>query len=88
MPSTMFFFCPFKKKDAKEVLKEIKNEKQVETGETMDEFDQNLLYIHQEKRQQHLMLKYGNTISLIDTTYKTTKYELPLFFICVKTNVG
>ena len=33
-------------------------------------------------------LKYGNTISLIDATYKTTRYDLPLFFICVRTNVG
>ena len=29
-----------------------------------------------------------NTISLIDATYKTTCYELPLFFICVRTNVS
>ena len=87
-PSTMFFFHPFKKKDAKEVLKEIQNENQVEDDNTMNEFDQSLLYIHQEKWQQDLMLKFGNTISLIDATYKTTKYELPLFFICIKTSVG
>ena len=31
---------------------------------------------------------YQPTISLIDATYKTTKYDLALFFICVKTNVG
>lgn len=31
---------------------------------------------------------YGNTISLLDATYKTTCYELPLFFLCVCTNVG
>ena len=30
----------------------------------------------------------GNNICLIDTTYKTTKYKLPLFFVCVRTNVG
>ena len=88
MPSTMFFFRPFKKKDAKQVLKEVQNENQTEIDDTMNEFNQSLLYIHQEKWQQDLMLKYGNTISLIDATYKTTKYELPLFFICVKTNVG
>ena len=34
------------------------------------------------------MLKYGNTISLMDATYKTTCYELPLFFISVRTNTG
>ena len=39
MLSTMFFFRPFKKKDAKEVLKEIQNENQVETDETMNEFN-------------------------------------------------
>ena len=33
-------------------------------------------------------VRYGNTISLIDATYKTTKYELALFFVCVQTNVG
>ena len=27
-------------------------------------------------------------IVLMDATYKTTKYELPLFFVSVKTNVG
>ena len=27
-------------------------------------------------------------MSLLDATYKTMKYELPLFFLCVHTNVG
>ena len=36
------------------------------------------------------MCIYGNCISLIhvDATYKTTRYDLPLFFVCVRTNVG
>ena len=34
------------------------------------------------------MVKFGNTITLIDATYKATKYEKALFFLCVKTNVG
>ena len=37
---------------------------------------------------EQLLAQYGNTVSLIDATYKTTKYELALFFICVRTNVG
>ena len=49
---------------------------------------QKLLYVHQEQWQQRLMVKYGNEISLLDATYKTTNYALPLFFICVKTNNG
>ena len=34
------------------------------------------------------MIRYGNTMSLIDATYKTTKYDLPLFFVTVRTNIG
>lgn len=47
-----------------------------------------LMYVHQEKWQRELLKKYGNEICLIDATYKTTKYALPLFFVCVKTNCG
>ena len=49
---------------------------------------QSLLWVHQEKWQKELLVKYGNTITLIDTTYKTTKYDLALFFLCVPTNVN
>ena len=33
------------------------------------------------------MAKYGNHITLLDATYKTTRYAVPLFFLAVKTNV-
>ena len=32
------------------------------------------------------MNKYGNHICLLDATYKTIKYTIPLFFVVVKTN--
>ena len=35
-----------------------------------------------------MLIKYGNYISFIDATYKTMRYELPLFFVCIRTNVG
>ena len=35
----------------------------------------------------YLMRRYGNEIILLDATYKTTGYALPLFFTVVKTNV-
>ena len=41
-------------------------------------FTQTFLYVHQEPWQQQLLKRYGNTISLMDATYKTTKYELAL----------
>ena len=43
------------------------------------QFSQTLLWIQQEEWQQNLMVRYGNTMSLIDATYQTTKYDLPLF---------
>lgn len=47
-----------------------------------------MLYVYQEQWQQQLLRRYGNTIVLMDATYKTTKYELPMFFVTIKTNVG
>ena len=46
------------------------------------------LFVHQEGWQQQLLVKYGNTMTLLDATYKTTKYALPLFLLCVRTNSG
>ena len=46
------------------------------------------MYIQQEDWQKELLVRYGNTVTLMDATYKTTKYIMPLFFVCVKTNVS
>ena len=54
-----------------------------QSGPTEDRF----LFVHQEKWQGEQMKKYGR-ISLMDASYKTTKYTIPLFFVCVKTNMG
>ena len=47
-----------------------------------------MLFVHQTKVQRRLLGRYGNSICLLDATYKTTKYLLPLFFVVVKTNVN
>ena len=49
---------------------------------------QNLLFAHQTTWQKQLMIRYGNEITLLDATYKTMRYDLPLFFLVVKTNVN
>ena len=49
---------------------------------------ENLLFIYQSAWQKRLLLRYGNELSLLDATYRTTKYALPLFFIVVKTNIN
>lgn len=72
------FFRPFIKNDCSEI-DEPPREGQLE---------QTLLWICQQKWQKDLMARYGNYISLVDATYRTMKYELPLFFVCVRTNVG
>lgn len=80
-PTTMFHYRPYK-----EIQQESTKTTFKETADSVT-FSQTLLYVHQEKWQQHLLGRYGNTIVLMDATYKTTKYELPMFFITVKTNV-
>jgi len=35
-----------------------------------------------------MMLMYGSDVCLIDATYRTTSYDLPLVCLCVATNVG
>lgn len=47
---------------------------------------QTMLFVYQNVWQQHLLCRYGQEMFLLDATYKTTKYALPLFFLCVKTN--
>ena len=50
-------------------------------------YQQIFLWVHQTDWQKNLLVRYGNAISLIDAIYKTTRYELALFFICVRTNI-
>jgi hypothetical protein len=48
---------------------------------------QTMLFVHQTNWQSRLLRRYGNDICLLDATYKTTRYALPLFFLAVRTNV-
>jgi len=79
-PNSLYKFRPYKVQSDKEEAEATPGSK-VDTSNT-------LLWVHQEPWQQHLMVKYGNIISLMDATYKGTCYDLPLFFICVRTNTG
>ncbi|CAC5386269.1 unnamed protein product [Mytilus coruscus] len=46
------------------------------------------LLIIQTEFQRNLLVKYGQEIVLMDATYKTTKYDLPLFVLSVCSNVS
>jgi len=82
-PDSSFFFRAYKSNsDSAETCDTAK------TLNTLDAADQTLLYVQQEKWQKAQLIQYGNTVTLMDATYKTTKYSIPLFFVCVKTNVS
>lgn len=85
-PQSMFFFRPYQEPDSNDG----------DTSSCNDDDDDEvsvtssangLLFCHQTQWQQQLLAKYGQEICLLDATYKTSKYALPLFFVCVKTNV-
>ena len=79
-----FFFRPLVIDNDHDSTAESEREGKVDcqTGEQSQRHS--FVWVHQQKD----LFKYGNTICLIDATHKTTKYELPLFFVCVRTNVG
>ena len=76
-PDSAFHFQPFIKTEQLE-------EKSNDSAE--EEFQQSLLWVHQTQWQKEILAKYGNTMTMIDATYKTTKYDIPLFFLTVRTN--
>ena len=45
------------------------------------------MFVYQSNHMARLLRRYGNEMCLLDATYKTTRYALPLFFLVVKTNV-
>lgn len=47
-----------------------------------------VVFAHQSKWQQDMLQLYGSCMCLIDATYRTTVYDMPLFFLCVFSNVG
>jgi MULE transposase domain len=50
--------------------------------------DSDVIFFHQSQWQRHLLLVYGCHVTLIDCTYNTTVYDLPLLTVAVKTNCG
>lgn len=59
----------------------------VYSGDENGRIKDTLLYVHQTTHQNHMLKRYGSYLTLMDATYKTTKYDLPLFLLAVKTNV-
>ena len=79
-PLTNHYFRPYKSGGENKQQCSVNDE-----GNSQDETNE-FLWVHQEQWQKDLLIRYGNTICLMDAMYRTTKYDLPLFFICVTTN--
>ncbi len=47
-----------------------------------------MLFFHQTQWQRRLLDVFGRFGVLIDCTYNTTRYDVPLLALCVRTNVG
>ena len=43
--------------------------------------NEKMMFVYQSKELKNMYERYGNHMILLDATYKTTKYALPLFFV-------
>ena len=98
-PKDKFFFRPYAGRETEENLeppepcKNINNDNEyADNGDdeveiTHSHCQQSLLFVHQTDWQRQLLTKYGNNICLLDATYRTTRYSLPLSFLMVETNM-
>ena len=53
-----------------------------------EERDERFLFIYQSNDMKRIYRKYAPYLILLDATYRTTKYALPLYLLVVKTNVN
>ena len=54
----------------------------------VDKEESKMLFVYQNCKMPRLYRRYGRNLILLDATYKTTKYALPLYFMVVQTNVN
>jgi len=86
-PEDRFFFRPYVEHDTVDAdgcADENEDDDDVSLRNTCQ--DGGLLVVYQSQWQRRLLARYGS-MCLLDATYKTTRYSLPLFFLCVRTNV-
>ena len=61
---------------------------EIKTNSTQSSIDDGkMLFVYQSFEMKEMFHRFGNELLLLDATYKTTKYTLPLFFLVVKTNL-
>jgi len=78
-----FFFRPYTSSDTASTYDNVDEDEEVTVNSGGR---QGLLLVHQTVWQKRLLNRYGS-MCLLDATYKTMRYAVPLFFLCVRMNV-
>lgn len=63
-------------------------EEETDGNECITVEDHQFLLFYQNSWQKHMLERYGGETVFLDATYRTTKYALPLFFVCIHANSG
>lgn len=50
--------------------------------------EKKMIFVYQSEEMQRLYRRYARNLVLLDATYRTTMYSLPLYFLVVQTNVN
>ena len=59
-----------------------------EKDDILVEEESKMMFCYQDKEMKRLYKRYGKNLVLLDATYKTSKYSIPLFFLVVQGNVN
>ncbi len=87
-PTAHFYFRKCSEAQIIDIKKSSQDGECVSNSEDKEPAMQNtFLFVHQSQEQQRLLKRYRDMV-LLDATYRTTKYALPLFLVVVRTNVG
>ena len=54
---------------------------QIDAVNAVPSGNEKMMFVYQSKELKNMYERYGNHMILLDATYKTTKYALPLFFV-------
>lgn len=87
-PDDRFFFRPYVETETVDVSSDVDDNDDDDDDVSLSAScrGRSLLVVYQSHWQRRLLARYGS-MCLLDATYKTTRYSLPLFFLCVRTNV-
>ncbi len=86
-PNSKIFFRPTEVRDKEVFYSSSEDSDDDAEVKILKNKGEGFLFVYQSNEQKRLLLRYGNEISFLDATYRTTRYTLPLFFLVVKTNV-